>query len=74
MRYDFGFRKSGYNNRLLLMIGKDGQWRDWRLYFTLDEMEFVKKYYLGALEKIKNNRAKPGFGVSRQVLDAYLGK
>lgn len=42
-----------YNNRVLLMTGDQGQWRDWRLYFTPDEMKFMEEYYLGALEKIK---------------------
>jgi len=42
-----------YNNRVILMTGKDGQWRYWRLYFTLEEMEFMKKYYLENLKKMK---------------------
>lgn len=63
-----------YNNRLLIMTGKGGQWRNYRLYFTPDEMEFMTTYYLGTLEKIKSNLSKPGFGVSRQILEGYPGK
>jgi len=43
-----------YNNRVLMMTGDQGQWRDWRLEFTLDEMKFMQEYYLGALEKMRN--------------------
>ena len=42
-----------HNNRVILMTGKDGQWRMWRLYFTPDEMEFMQQYYFEALEKMK---------------------
>jgi hypothetical protein len=40
-----------YNNRLILMKGEKGQWRDWRLYFTKPEMEFMKNYYFKKLKK-----------------------
>lgn len=40
------------NNRVILMTGEQGQWRDWRLYFTPEEMEFMQEYYLEALEKM----------------------
>jgi hypothetical protein len=35
-----------YNNRVLFLVGKQGQWRYWRLYFTPQEIEFMKDYYL----------------------------
>lgn len=47
-----------FNNRVLLMTGEGGQWREWRLYFTSDEMDFVKKYYLSNLEKTKDSFSK----------------
>lgn len=42
-----------HNNRVILMTGKKGQWRMWRLYFTEDEMKFMQEYYFKALEKMK---------------------
>jgi hypothetical protein len=41
-----------YNNRLLFLTGKQGQWRFWRLYFTPNEMQFMKNYYL---DRINDN-------------------
>lgn len=41
-----------HNNRIVLMDGKDGQWRLWRLYFTKKEMKFVQDYYFDAIERI----------------------
>jgi hypothetical protein len=38
-----------YNNRVLFLVGKQGQWRYWRLYFTPQEIEFMKDYYLKKL-------------------------
>lgn len=35
-----------YHNRLIFLTGEQGQWRFWRLYFTPDEMQFMKDYYL----------------------------
>jgi hypothetical protein len=35
-----------YHNRVLFLVGKNGQWRFWRLYFSQDEMNFMKNYYL----------------------------
>ena len=43
-----------HNNRVVLMDGKDGQWRMWRLYFTKEEMKFVQEYYFRALGKMKS--------------------
>jgi hypothetical protein len=43
-----------HNNRIVLMDGKDGQWRMWRLYFTKEEMEFVQEYYFSAIERMKS--------------------
>lgn len=40
-----------YNNRVILMTGEQGQWRQWRLYFNEDEMRFMQEYYLGALSE-----------------------
>jgi hypothetical protein len=41
-----------YNNRVMFMTGEQGQWRQWRLYFTEDEMSFMQEYYLGALKRL----------------------
>ena len=41
-----------YNNRVILMAGEQGQWREWRLYFTKDEIEFMQKYYFEQLKKL----------------------
>jgi len=42
-----------YNNRLIFMTGLDGQWRNWRLYFTQKEFEFIKEYYLKEIKELK---------------------
>ncbi len=42
-----------WNNRVILMTGEQGQWRDWRLYFTPEEMEFMKEYYIGLIGRMK---------------------
>jgi hypothetical protein len=49
-----------YNNRIVLMDGKDGQWRRWRLYFTDDEMKFVQEYLFQGLEGMKNKYMSEG--------------
>ena len=38
-----------YHNRLLFLTGEQGQWRFWRLYFTPQETQFMKDYYLKKL-------------------------
>lgn len=43
-----------YNNRVIFMTGEQGQWRFWRLYFTPEEMQFMKEYYLPLLRRMKN--------------------
>lgn len=43
-----------YNNRVIFMVGEQGQWRDWRLYFTQSELKFMQEYYLSNLENMKN--------------------
>ena len=43
-----------HNNRVIFMTGEAGQWRGWRLYFTDEEMDFMKEYYIGKIEKLKN--------------------
>lgn len=47
-----------YNNRFLLMAGTAGQWRDWRLYFTEAEMEFVREYYPARLREMMRARGR----------------
>lgn len=49
-----------YNNRLVLMDGKDGQWRLWRLYFTDDEMKFVQEYLFSNMERMKSKYISEG--------------
>lgn len=42
-----------YNNRVVLMTGKEGQWRSWRLYFSENEMNFMQQYYFNELQTIQ---------------------
>ncbi len=46
-----------YNNRVIFMVGKQGQWRLWRLYHTENEVEFMKQYYLAKTKEFKENRS-----------------
>jgi hypothetical protein len=39
-----------YHGRVLLLDGKSGQWRFWRLAFRDEEMSFMKSYYLPLLQ------------------------
>lgn len=52
---DISAKSFEYNNRVIFMAGAQGQWAAFRLYFTDEETEFMKEYYLRALEKMKNN-------------------
>ena len=49
-----------YNNRLLILAGHQGQWRYWRLYFTPDELAFMRSYYLPRLETIRPSVKRGG--------------
>ena len=52
---DLSDKSLKYNNRVIFMAGAGGQWATFRLYFTNEETEFMKEYYLRTLEKMKNN-------------------
>lgn len=43
-----------YNNRILILTGDQGQWRYWRLYFTPDELAFMRTYYLSKMKTIQS--------------------